>query len=161
MSTDLTAWAIRHHVSLEALVELRYVLGHPVEYAPSEVAAPRSEAAVSNDVRLEASGLGIKLWRNNVGAGKLEDGSFVRWGLCNDSAALNKICKSADLIGIRPVEITQAHVGHTIGQFVSRECKRAGWKYTGSHREIAQLRWAETINSMGGDAKFATGPGTL
>ena len=122
---------------------------------------PPSEASSVAVVRLEAARLGILLWRNNVGAGLLQDGSFIRWGLANDSTQMNRQIKSADLIGIRPLLITPAHVGHTIGQFVSRECKRPGWKWSGNERELAQLEWAKLVNGAGGDAAFATGEGTL
>lgn len=119
------------------------------------------ESTVSNDIRLEASQLGYRLWRNNVGALSTPSGQFIRFGLANDSAQLNKVIKSADLIGIKPILITPEHVGMTIGQFISREVKHAGWKYTGTERERAQLAWADLINSLGGDACFTTGRGTL
>ena len=120
-----------------------------------------SESGISSDIRLEASQCGCRLWRNNVGATYTPTGQFIRFGLANDSAQLNKAIKSADLIGIRPILITQAHVGLLIGQFISREVKHPGWKYTGNERERAQLAWAELINSLGGDACFATSRGTL
>ena len=120
-----------------------------------------SEAAAVATIRLEASRLGLRLWRNNVGASVLQDGSFIRWGLANETAQMNRQIKSADLVGIRPILITPAHVGRLIGQFVSREVKPEGWKWSGSEREQAQLRWAELVNSLGGDACFASGEGTL
>jgi hypothetical protein len=52
-------------------------------------------------------------------------------------------------------------VGYTIGQFVSREIKIPGWKFQNTEREQAQLKWAELIISLGGDACFTTGVGTL
>jgi hypothetical protein len=110
---------------------------------------------------MEASAKGFRLFRNNVGAGKLENGSFLRWGLCNDSIAMNKKMKSADLIGPRPIVITPAHVGTVIGQFTSIETKRPGWKYRGTEEEEAQLRWAEFVIAFGGYAAFATGPGSF
>jgi len=116
-----------------------------------------SESYVQSAVRLAAAYAGVPLWRNNVGAGKLADGSFVRWGLANDSTAVNEITKSGDLIGVRPLLITPAMVGHTIGQFVSRECKPIGWKPDHSKRYLAQQRWADLINRLGGDARFTTG----
>lgn len=120
-----------------------------------------SESRIQTLIRLEASSKGARLWRNNVGATYTKDGSFLRYGLANDSSQLNREIKSADLIGIRPVLITQAMVGTVIGQFISREVKHEGWKYSGSERELAQLRWAELIIDLGGDASFAVGVGTL
>lgn len=155
----LTQWAARWGVSAEALAELRGVmLGLDADTVATE---GRSESHVQSLVRLEGADLGIRLWRNNVGAGKTEAGTFVRYGLANDSAAVNAQLKSGDLIGIRPVLIRPEHVGHVIGQFVSREIKRGGWVYTGTDREIAQANWASLVNSMGGDARFAAGKGTL
>lgn len=119
------------------------------------------ESSVSNIIRLEASQLGYRLWRNNVGALPTPAGQFIRFGLANDSAQLNRKIKSADLIGIRPILITPDHIGMTIGQFISREVKHEGWQYSGTERERAQLAWAELINSLGGNACFATGKGTL
>ena len=108
-------------------------------------------------VRLRASQRGDRLWRNNNGAGTLSNGSFVRWGLANETEAMNRSLKSSDLIGIRPVTITPEMVGRTIGQFVSRECKRSGWKYRGTPRELAQKAWIDLVNTLGGDAAFTTG----
>ena len=120
-----------------------------------------SEASVAARVRLEASRLGIRLWRNNVGAGKLTNGTFIRFGLANESTQMNTHIKSADLIGIRPILIGPEHVGLTIGQFVSRECKHPGWRYAGDAHEIAQKRWADLINILGGNASFVTGEGSF
>lgn len=143
-STDLTAWATRHGVSPAAFREL-------VEMAcPDCDAMAGSEMAVQNAVRLEASRKGLWLGRNNVGALQDERGRWVRFGLANDSKQMNRRIKSADLIGLRPG-----------GQFVSREVKEPGWKYTGTGREPAQLAWITLVASLGGDAAFATGEGTL
>lgn len=157
---NLTQWAIRHGVSHLALAELRQMMG--VDTDPDKCTAkPGSEAAVQTAIRLEASKLGLRLFRNNVGACKDETGRIIRYGLCNDSAQLNKRIKSSDLIGIRPVVITPAHVGQTLGQFVAREVKRSDWKYTGTEREAAQRAFIEMILSLGGDAAFANGEGSL
>lgn len=152
----LHQWAERHNVTPAALADLAALLSNDV--AVSLTGGLANESDVQNRIRLEASRRGWLLFRNNVGAGKLDNGSFVRWGLANDSEALNRRCKSADLIGVRPIRIQPAHVGHTLGQFVSIECKRAGWAYRGNDRERAQMKWATTIQSAGGHAVFATGP---
>ncbi len=152
----LTQWAARHGVSAEALAELTGIVTDH-QSTPNG----QSEAAVQQLVRLEASRLGIWLMRNNSGACKDETGRMIRYGLCNDSAQLNKVIKSSDLIGIRPVVITPDMVGHTIGQFVAREVKRPGWSYHGTDREVAQMAFGQKVLQMGGDFKFCTGEGTL
>jgi hypothetical protein len=117
-----------------------------------------NEATIQAKVRLAASAAGWRLWRNNVGTLLDSRGVPVRFGLANDSKQVNKSVKSGDLIGIRPVVITQDMVGRVIGQFVSIECKREGWKpsMTDEH-ELAQARWAEIVLLHGGYARFSTG----
>ena len=116
------------------------------------------ESHAQTQVRLAASRAGARLWRNNCGGGKLENGSFVRWGLANESEAVNRNIKSADLIGIRPVLITPDQVGQTLGVFVSREVKPLGWRFhPNDPHEAAQERWAALVRSFGGDAAFTTG----
>ena len=161
MNSSITQWAIRHKVSHQALSELRAIFGTQPPNNVFSLPAGQSEAAVQSRVRLEAARKGLKLWRNNVGALLDERGVPVRYGLANDSEALNAVVKSGDLIGWRPVLIMPAHVGSRIAQFVSRECKRPDWKYTGTDREVAQLKWAEAINADGGDARFCNAEGTL
>lgn len=160
MNPLLTQWAIKHGVTYAALTELQRMMRVDTEPLHGN-AAERSETAVQTDIRLEAAQLGMRLWRNNVGACKDETGRVIRYGLCNDSPTMNKRIKSSDLVGIRPVLITQALVGHTIGQFVAREVKKPGWRYAGTDRETAQQAFLDLVTSMGGDASFATGEGTL
>lgn len=157
---NLTAWAVRHGVSAVALAELRALWG-VADQPPPPAGAPQTETGVMSAVRLEAARKGVKLWRNNVGATYDASGRFIRFGLANDSPQMNRNVKSADLIGVRPVLIGPEHVGHIIGQFVSREVKAAAWRYTGTEREVAQERWAAIVTGAGGDAKFCTGEGTL
>jgi len=154
----LDQWAQRHGVSSAALDELRAAFGCLPTFVPQ---ATGSEAAVQAQVRLEAARKGVKLWRNNVGVLKNEQGGYVRYGLANDSKRLNEAVKSGDLIGWRPLLITPAMVGTHIAQFVSRECKKAGWKYKGDAHEMAQLKWAQAVVADGGDAMFTSGEETL
>lgn len=114
----------------------------------------KSENAVKAEVMLQASQRGWILWRNNVGVAKRQDGVPVRYGLANVSHTMNQITKSSDLIGIRPVVITQEMVGQTIGQFVAIETKHEGWKYTGGGREAAQKNYIDSVNQLGGMALF-------
>lgn len=120
-----------------------------------------SESTILNLVKLEASRKGIRLWRNNVGATYTNKGDFIRYGLANESASVNQVIKSADLIGIKPVVITREMVGLTFGQFISREIKAEGWIYHGTEREKAQLAWIDLIRSLGGNAAFTTKEGSL
>ena len=155
MTHNLHDWSIRHHVSLQALRELHILLTSTV---PSPTASQgASESDVQARVRLAASQAGDVLWRNNTGVLKDERGVPVRFGLCNDSEKLNKHAKSSDLIGIKRVTITPAMVGQTAGLFWAVECKRAGWAYKGTDREVAQLRFIEAVVAMGGHAQFSTG----
>jgi hypothetical protein len=94
----LYQWAQRHGVPLAAIRELEALLG-VIDRPDINVVPGQSEGAVQSLVRLEAANKGVYLWRNNVGGGTLEDGSFVRWGLANDSSQVNAKLKSGDLIG--------------------------------------------------------------
>lgn len=120
-----------------------------------------TEAVVSAQVRVEAAERGGILWRNNVGAAIDASGRHIRYGICNDSKRINARFKSSDLIGILPVKITMGHVGAVIGQFIARECKKADWIYKGTDREKAQLRFIELVTSMGGNAAFTRGKGSI
>lgn len=158
---NLTQWGIKWGIPFEALDDLRREFG-TVSTEPSPIAG-ESEAAVQNRVRLEASRRGCRLWRNNVGAysERHPPSPGTRWGLCNDSPAMNKLIKSADLVGIRPVVIAPHHIGQTLGVFVAREIKEADWVYTGTEHELAQLKFLELVASLGGDAAFAVSEGTI
>lgn len=156
MMTDaLTQWARDHNIPLAAVNDLRARLVAATPTDPAVTPKPQTEAEAQQAARLEASRQGWRLWRNNVGVARDERGAVVRFGLCNDSAPLNKRVKSSDLIGIRPVVVTPSHTGITIGQFVARECKAPGWRYTGTPREVAQKRFLDLVTAFGGDASFS------
>ena len=154
----LQDWAVQWSVPAAALADLRARLGmlDVLDLRELDAAVGQSEAAVQTRVRLQASRLGFRLFRNNVGAGYSEEGQFMRWGLANDSAQVNRVLKSADLIGCRPFIVQPQDVGRMIGQFVSYEIKHAGWRYAGTDREKAQANWAALVCSLGGDARFIT-----
>lgn len=155
-----TLWAQRWNIPQEALTELRYLFG-TADLPTDNSYNAQSETDVSNLIKMEASRKGTRLFRNNVGAAHTNDGRFFRFGLANETAQMNEVIKSGDLIGIKPIVITIHMVGQVVGQFISREIKRPGWKFRGTGREPAQLKWIELIQSFGGDACFATGEGTL
>lgn len=157
--TDLHAWAQRHGVSPVAVAELRALMNSDLIHTGVSL-DPRggSENAQQNLIRLEAPRFGIWLTRNNVGCLMDETGRPVRYGLANESKAQNDVVKSADLIGIYTFTVEPRHVGMTVGQFASVECKERGWKYKGTKREKAQRTWAEFVVSKGGIACFASEP---
>jgi hypothetical protein len=155
----LDTWAKIWGIYPQALADLkrRILAATP----PASSGPGVGESEVQNLVRLEASRAGCRLWRNNVGAVVSEDGRSIRYGLLNESKRMNARIKSSDLIGIRPVLIKEKHIGYTIGQFMAREVKRPGWKFTGTDREEAQLKFIKLVIALGGDAKFASGGGTI
>jgi hypothetical protein len=157
---NLNQWAIKWGVSYAAVEDLRRGMGVDVP-EPVRTDDPKTEADVQARVRLEACSKGCRLWRNNLGAVHTDDGRFIRYGLANDTKAMNTKIKSSDLIGIRPVEIRVDDIGRVIGQFVAREVKPEDWRYTGTDREQAQLNFLNLVLSMGGDAAFTTGEGSL
>lgn len=157
MTPTLLEWQRKHGISRDALADLVAIVGLDVE--PSEDAT--GEHKVQDDARLLASQMGWRLFRNNKGVLPDARGVPVRFGLCNETAALGKRLRSSDLIGIRPVIITPDMVGSTIGQFVAREIKKAGWKYKGTEHEAAQLAFGTLIIGLGGDFRFWSGEGEL
>jgi hypothetical protein len=86
---------------------------------------------------------GVRLWRNNSGVAH-EKHRPVRYGLGNVSARLNAVWKSSDWIGL----------GN--GRFVALEEKPAGWRYTGTIHERAQLEFLRDVAALGGLAAFVT-----
>jgi hypothetical protein len=147
---------------MDALIELRAMWGDVDRPAFNGSDTDESEGRVQSRVVLEGAIKGVRLYRNNVGALKDLTGRPVRYGLANDSKARNTVLKSGDLIGIDSRPITLAEVGQPRGRFVSRECKHSRWTFgEDPAREGPQLEWAQLIISLGGDAAFCSGEGTL
>jgi hypothetical protein len=150
-------WAVRWGIPIEAINDLF----SEIIYRGGTSNAILNEADVQNSVRLEGAKLGVSLWRNNNGAFEDKKGRMVRFGLGNDSARASKAFKSSDLIGIRPVTVEPFHVGSVIGQFVAREIKKPGWRYTGTEREVGQANFLSFVLLKGGDAAFTDRVGSL
>lgn len=85
-----------------------------------------SEADVMRLIQMEASKIGARLWRNNVGTAETKNGSFIRFGLC---------VGSSDLIGIYK------------GRFLAIEVKAKGKKPTEE-----QTNFVNFVNKFGGIA---------
>lgn len=158
-------WGNKHAVAAAALAELESLLGVEGRAAlsdPSTSGEPGSESRQQGLVRLEAAKKDVLLFRNNIGVMESSDGRFIRFGLANDSERMNAALKSSDLIGLRRKVITPQMVGSVVGIFTARECKHEGWQYKPSDkRAAAQKTFIDLVNSYGGDACFAAGPGTL
>lgn len=160
----LDQWAAQHSISVAALHDLRVLLaGSDHAPPPADPTTLASEARTQSYTRIDAANHGVWLTRNNVGAYQdPKSERWVRYGLANESKPQNALIKSGDLIGIRPRVIIVTDIGKTIGQFVSRECKKEGWKFNpNDKREAAQARWRDFINMHGGDAAFTTGYGSF
>lgn len=115
-----------------------------------------NEKAVASHIRLAAAQNNIDLFRNNTGVLKNENGVPVRYGLCNESPAMNREVKSSDYIGIQPVYITPEMVGTIIGVFVAVETKDTDWTFKPSdERAVAQSKFHDIVRQAGGRAGFA------
>lgn len=170
----LTEWATRWALPAQALQELAG-MGH----VPDPPKKPEgSESYVQSAVRLEAAYKGIRLWRNNVGAGTIVHSRIIRslcpecrelvptrpirWGLANDSTNLNDELKSSDLVGWRSRLITSEMVGTKMAQPVLRECKEVGWALSPDDpHEQAQMRWHLMALADGCDSAIVSGTGSL
>lgn len=170
----LDEWAERWGVPDEAVRELAAIGSDDPDDETRYADFEGSEAGVQSRVRIEAASAGWHVFRNNVGAAYMirpkdlcpqcaarAERSFVRYGLANDSKKLNGQIKSADLIGWRPRLITVDDAGKIIAQFVSRECKRSDWRYTGTPEEEAQVRWHALVLANGGDSAIINSTGSI
>lgn len=115
--------------------------------------------------------IGGRLDRNNCGSLPDRRGVPVRFGLANDSAKVNEICKSGDLIGWTPTLITPDMVGTFLPVYTSVEVKALGWKFPGVGplknargeltaygHAVAQRNWADIVRAAGGIAGFMRDP---
>lgn len=126
----------------------------------------KSESQVTKEVLLAASRENTLLLRNNSGVAHIPDEKtgrvrYVRYGLGNESGAINKKYKSSDLIGITKITITEDMVGKTIGVFTAIEVKKEGWKFSGKGREAAQEAFHKLVRLHGGIAKFVSSSSEL
>lgn len=117
---------------------------------------PLAESTVQNQIRDMGARLGDHLWRNNCGVLPDATGRPVRYGLCNDSPALNKVVKSSDLIGPTRITITPEMVGQVVAVFTAIEVKEEGWTFNPRNpREVAQKAFIDLVLQAGGFAGFA------
>lgn len=147
MTNNFRDWAARHPAAAQELMALMT----PIE--PNNNGS--SESRVQSELRLAAVGYG-KLLRNNSGACVDDTGRMIRYGLGNDSAKLNKVYKSPDLIGPTRVTVQPHHVGRTFGVMTCVEVKESGWKKPKNDHERAQWNFLADMAKNGCIAGFAT-----
>jgi hypothetical protein len=148
---NLFEWATRWGIPHGAVYELRDIMGQG-DLVPQPGAV--SEAGSQKRIRVEAANAGHVLWRNNVGACVDDRGNHIRYGLCNESMAMNKSIKSSDLIGITTMPVTTTMVGQNVGIFTAVEVKKPGWKWRGDKHEVAQHKFILNVVARGGIASF-------
>ena len=115
----------------------------------------KSETAVDKEAALALSQEGCRLMRNNVGAFQDKNGQWVRYGLANESKAMNTATKSSDRIGWTIVEITPEMVGRKVAVFTAIEMKKEGYKPSGkaaNSHYAAQQNFCNTVKKAGGIA---------
>lgn len=113
---------------------------------------------VQQRTRLEFAKIG-PVWRNNVGVMTDDRGIPVRYGLANETAAMNKEIKSSDLICITPVTAYLQSLASWVrlGVFTALEVKPSGWVQKPSdERAIAQAKFHAIVREAGGFAGFVS-----
>jgi hypothetical protein len=105
------------------------------------------ETQIQNRIRIAASRLGSRLFRNNVGTATTESGHLIRFGLCKGSS---------DLIGWTPVEITADMVGQQIAVFTAIEVKTVKGRVSDD-----QQHFIDAVEDAGGIAAVARSEGEL
>jgi hypothetical protein len=100
-----------------------------------------SEQRIQQEIRIACGTGDTRLFRNNTGTLRDQNGRPVQFGLCKGSA---------DLIGWKRVTITPEMVGTTVAVFVSIEVKTP----TGRLRP-EQQQWLDAVQAAGGIAGVA------
>ena len=100
-----------------------------------------SEQQIQQHIRLACSTGNTRLFRNNTGTLKDQNGRPVQFGLCKGSA---------DLIGWKRVTVTPDMVGQQVAVFLSIEVKTP----TGRIRP-EQQQWLDAVQAAGGIAGVA------
>jgi len=100
-----------------------------------------SEQRIQQEIRIACGNGSTRLFRNNTGTLRDQNGRPVQFGLCKGSA---------DLIGWKRVTITPDMVGQQVAVFTSIEVKTP----TGRIRP-EQQQWLDAVQAAGGIAGVA------
>lgn len=91
----------------------------------------KSEIALQNEIRLAVGQLkDVRIFRNNVGLFKTQDGRNVQTGLC---------VGSSDLIGFQSVTITPDMVGQKVAIFTAIEVKTESGKVSPQQDKFIEM----------------------
>jgi hypothetical protein len=100
------------------------------------------ETVIQQNIRLALGKISnVRVFRNNVGSVKTDDGRVVNFGLCKGSS---------DLVGWQSVTVTPDMVGQKIARFVAIEVKSQKNKPTPQ-----QQAFIDRVNADGGIAGIA------
>lgn len=100
-----------------------------------------TEQQIQQQIRIACSNGPVRLFRNNTGTLRDQQGRPVSFGLCKGSA---------DLIGYRTVTVTEEMVGQQVAVFLSIEVKAAAGRL-----RPEQQQWLEAVQAAGGIAGVA------
>ena len=100
-----------------------------------------SEQKIQQEIRIAISNGDCRVFRNNTGTLRDQNGRPVQFGLCKGSA---------DLIGWKRVTITPEMVGSTVAVFTSIEVKTPNGKI-----RPEQQQWLDAVQAAGGIAGVA------
>lgn len=98
-----------------------------------------TEKQVERNLILEASKLGMILFKNEVGFAITKDGRPIHFGLCKGSS---------DLIGWKSIKITEDMVGKNLAVFCAVEVKKDKYGHYRATKE--QKRFIEAVLNAGG-----------
>ena len=96
-----------------------------------------NETEILNKIKTKLSKLGFTIFRNNVGAWRAKNGQYIKYGLCKGSS---------DLIGWKPIVVTQEMVGKLVAIFSAIEVKRPSKSITSDE----QINFIKSVKEAGG-----------
>lgn len=108
----------------------------------------KQESELMNQLMLEASQRGNRLWRNNQGRYQDKHGTWITYGVCNPGGS--------DLIGFTRRLILPEHVGSTVAVFTAVEAKTGRLKPTADQDNFIRM-----VVQKGGIADWGTDAATL
>ena len=118
-----------------------------------------TEHDIQNNIRLALAKLSI--YSERINAGRFYGGKVIahdenRIVLENPTQVMGAAPGTSDLIGFRPLQVTQAMVGTTVAQFIAIEVKKPG-----ERPRPNQIKYLEMVNKRGGVGIWADDAGKV